>query len=62
MGGYGEFDAVVRLVEQGLPIAVDVELPIDRYPDALDRLAAARHLGKVVLRHDAGGAGLDGAA
>ncbi|MEZ5137933.1 MAG: zinc-binding dehydrogenase [Acidimicrobiales bacterium] len=52
MGGYGEFAEVVRLVEQGLPVAVDLELPVERYPDALERLASGRHLGKVVLRHD----------
>ena len=49
MGGYGEFAAVVRLVEQGLPIAVDVELDLDDYPDALARLESGAQMGKVVL-------------
>ena len=61
MGGYGEFAEVVRLVDQGLPIAVDVELGVERYPEALERLASGRHLGKVVLRHD-GAADEQGAA
>lgn len=54
MGGYGEFADVVRLVEQGLPVAVDVELPLDAYPEALERLRSGRQLGKIVLRHDGG--------
>jgi NADPH:quinone reductase-like Zn-dependent oxidoreductase len=53
MGGYGEFADVVRMVDQGLPIAVDVELPLAEYPAALERLASARHVGKIVLRHEA---------
>jgi NADPH:quinone reductase-like Zn-dependent oxidoreductase len=53
MGGYGEFAEVVRMVDQGLPIAVDVELPLAEYPAALERLASARHVGKIVLRHEA---------
>lgn len=61
MGGYGEFDAVVRLVEQGLPVAVDVELPVSSYPEALERLATGRHVGKVVLRHDGESGGERGA-
>lgn len=51
MGGYGEFAEVVRLVEQGLPIAVDEEFDLDRYPDALERLKQGAQLGKVVLNH-----------
>ena len=52
MGGYGEFDHVVRLIDQGLPVAVDGELGIDEYPAALQRLEAGQQLGKIVLRHD----------
>ncbi|MBX3286077.1 MAG: zinc-binding dehydrogenase [Actinobacteria bacterium] len=51
MGGYGEFAEVVRLVEQGLPIAVDQELDRQEYPAALERLASGDQLGKVVLHH-----------
>lgn len=49
MGGYGEFADVVRLVEQGLPVAVDAELALDDYPVALDRLEAGAQMGKIVL-------------
>jgi zinc-binding alcohol dehydrogenase/oxidoreductase len=49
MGGYGEFAEVVRLVEQGLPIAVDAEIDLDDYPTALERLESGAQMGKVVL-------------
>lgn len=51
MGGYGEWDRAVRFLEQGLPVAVDRELPIGEYPDALAALEAARQVGKIVLHH-----------
>lgn len=51
MGGYGEFADVVRLVEQGLTIAVDEIFDRSDYPRALDRLRTGSQLGKVVLRH-----------
>jgi zinc-binding alcohol dehydrogenase/oxidoreductase len=51
MGGYGEFADVARLVGQGLPVAVDEELPIADYPKALERLESGAQLGKVVLHH-----------
>lgn len=53
MGGYGEFADVVRLVDDGLPIVVDAELPRQDYPLALDRLRESAQLGKVVLHHGA---------
>ena len=52
MGGYGEFDQVVRLVDQGLPVAVDEEVAVADYPAALERLASSAQVGKIVLRHD----------
>ncbi|MCU1358074.1 MAG: hypothetical protein JWM89_3492 [Acidimicrobiales bacterium] len=52
MGGYGEFAEVAGLVAQGLPVAVDAELPIAEYESALTRLEAGDQLGKIVLRHD----------
>ena len=52
MGGYGEFASVTGLVGHGLPVAVDVELPVSSYPEALERLASGKQLGKIVLRHD----------
>jgi hypothetical protein len=51
MGGYGEFADVVRLVEQGLPVAVDHEVDLADYPTALERLRSGEQLGKVVLHH-----------
>lgn len=52
MGGYGEFATVLDLVGDGLPVTVDVELPVAEYPSALERLAEGAHIGKIVLRHD----------
>jgi zinc-binding alcohol dehydrogenase/oxidoreductase len=51
MGGYGEFDQVVRLVGDGLAVTVDTELELSEYPAALARLEAGDQLGKVVLHH-----------
>ena len=51
MGSYEEFAAVTRLVEVGLPIAVDEVFDLAAYPDALERLRGGAQLGKVVLRH-----------
>jgi zinc-binding alcohol dehydrogenase/oxidoreductase len=51
MGSYREWDDVVRLVDQGLPIVVDEVVPLTDYPAALDRLRAGDQLGKIVLRH-----------
>ena len=51
MGSYIEFATVTELVAQGLPISVDSTLALDAYPQALERLAQASQLGKVVLRH-----------
>ncbi len=51
MGSHEEFDAVTRLVELGLPVAVDQVFDRADYPDALERLRSGDQLGKVVLRH-----------
>jgi len=53
MGSYEEFDAVTRLVDQGLPVAVDEVFDLAGYPAALERLRSGEHMGKVVLRHPA---------
>jgi zinc-binding alcohol dehydrogenase/oxidoreductase len=53
MGSYEEFDAVTRLVAQGLPVAVDQVFDRADYPAALERLRSGDQLGKVVLRHPA---------
>lgn len=52
MGSYEEFAQVTDLVNQGLPIVVDQTLPLDRYPEALNRLSDGRQLGKIVLEHE----------
>jgi len=51
MGSYSEFATVTDLMAQGLPTTVDSTFPLDRYPQALDRLSQASQLGKVVLMH-----------
>lgn len=51
MGSYEEFDEVVRLVGDGLPVAVDTVYSFQDYPAALERLRQGRQLGKVVLNH-----------
>ena len=51
MGSYDEFEQVTALVASGLPVPIDAVLPLDRLPEALDRLAAGAQLGKIVLRH-----------
>jgi zinc-binding alcohol dehydrogenase/oxidoreductase len=51
MGSYQEFDALTRLVEQGLAVQVDEVLPLADYPTALERLQQGEQLGKIVLWH-----------
>lgn len=51
MGGYGEFADVVRLVDQGLDVAVDEVLSLSEYPRALERLEQGAQMGKIVLEH-----------
>jgi len=53
MGSYEEFDQLLALVEQGLPIAVDSVHPLSEYETALARLEKGEQLGKIVLRHEA---------
>lgn len=58
MGSYQEFDRLLSLVDDGLPIAVDSVHAFDDYPSALARLERGDHLGKIVIDHgmDAGAA------
>ena len=52
MGSYAEWDEVMALVAQGLPIIVDgVVDGVDAYPEVLSRLEAGTQLGKLVVRH-----------
>lgn len=51
MGSYQEFDQLLTLVDQGLPIAVDSVHPLSDYLSALARLERGEQLGKIVLQH-----------
>jgi zinc-binding alcohol dehydrogenase/oxidoreductase len=52
MGSYAEFDEVVAMVADGLPVVVDsVHEGLDSFSRALSRLEAGAQLGKVVVRH-----------
>lgn len=52
LGSYEEFDQLLRLVENGLPIAIDSVLPLSEYLTALSKLERGDQFGKIVLRHD----------
>ncbi len=52
MGSYEEFDQLLEIVEQGLPIAIDSVMALDDYESALTRLREGQQLGKIVLRHE----------
>jgi zinc-binding alcohol dehydrogenase/oxidoreductase len=52
-GSQEEFRHVTDLVAGGMPIIVDDVLPLENYPEALDRLRTASQLGKIVLEHPA---------
>lgn len=54
MGSYQEFDEVLELVDNGLPITIDQSFPVENYPDALARLEHGEQLGKIVLTHEGG--------
>lgn len=54
MGSYEEFDQVLSLVEQGLPVRVDSVYDFDDYPTALERLSRGEQLGKIVLSRGSG--------
>ena len=53
MGSYEEFDQLLNLVDQGLPIAIDSVHPLSEYQTALSKLERGDQLGKIVLRHGA---------
>jgi NADPH:quinone reductase-like Zn-dependent oxidoreductase len=52
MGSYQEFDAVLALVDRGLPVTVDHQYPLADYREALARLEHGQQLGKIVLNHE----------
>ena len=51
MGSYQEFDQLLALVSQGLPIAIDSVHALADYETALSKLERGDQLGKIVLRH-----------
>jgi NADPH:quinone reductase-like Zn-dependent oxidoreductase len=52
MGSYAEWDQVMAMVGDGLPVLVDdVVDGLGAYPDALARLESGQQLGKIVVRH-----------
>jgi NADPH:quinone reductase-like Zn-dependent oxidoreductase len=53
MGSYEEFDQLLSIVNNGLPIAVDNVYPLREYEAALSRLERGEQLGKIVLDHGA---------
>ncbi|MEY3656423.1 MAG: hypothetical protein RL114_781 [Actinomycetota bacterium] len=52
MGSYEEFDQLLSLVNQGLPIAIDSVHSLGEYETALAKLERGDQLGKIVLRHE----------
>jgi zinc-binding alcohol dehydrogenase/oxidoreductase len=54
MGSYQEFDEVLEMVDNGLPITIDQSFPVESYPEALARLEHGEQLGKIVLTHEGG--------
>ena len=52
MGSYQEFDQLLELIDDGLPIEIDSVYPVSEYEDALSRLTRGEQLGKIVLQHE----------
>jgi D-arabinose 1-dehydrogenase-like Zn-dependent alcohol dehydrogenase len=53
MNGRDEFAEALRLASNGtVTVPIEAPLAFDRYPVALERLAAGEHLGKLVLNHE----------
>lgn len=52
MGSYEEFDQLLTLVNEGLPIHVDSVHALSDYEIALERLRKGEQLGKIVLQHE----------
>ena len=51
MGSYEEFDQLLAIINNGLPIAIDNVYPLQQYEAALSRLERGDQLGKIVLDH-----------
>ena len=54
IGSQEEFRFVTELVAQGLPIVIDDVIPLERYPEAIERLRGSAQMGKLVLEHPVG--------
>jgi zinc-binding alcohol dehydrogenase/oxidoreductase len=51
MGSYEEFDQLLAIINNGLPIAIDNVYALKDYEQALSRLERGEQLGKIVLDH-----------
>jgi len=51
MGSYEEFDQLLTIINNGLPVAIDNVFPLAEYENALQRLERGEQLGKIVLDH-----------
>ena len=51
MGSYEEFDQLLAIINNGLPIAIDNVYALQDYEQALSRLDRGDQLGKIVLDH-----------
>ena len=51
MGSYEEFDQLLAIINNGLPIAIDNVYAFQDYEQALSRLERGDQLGKIVLDH-----------
>ena len=51
MGSYEEFDQLLTIINNGLPVAVDNVYRLSDYEQALQRLERGEQLGKIVLDH-----------
>jgi zinc-binding alcohol dehydrogenase/oxidoreductase len=50
MGNSGEFEAVLKAIDEGLKPVVDSVYPLDQVQQALEHLDRAEQFGKVVLQ------------
>jgi zinc-binding alcohol dehydrogenase/oxidoreductase len=50
-GSQEEFRHVTGLMADGLPVVIDEVVPLEEYPEALERLRTASQLGKIVIEH-----------
>jgi zinc-binding alcohol dehydrogenase/oxidoreductase len=51
IGSQEEFRQVTSMMEEGMPVVVDEVLPLEAYPEAVERLRSGAQVGKIVLEH-----------